>query len=187
MRRGGTRVLVRTADRNDTAKAAIAERIRREALALAPSLRYAGVQSLSESIAPQLRSWRLGATLFGVFGLLALFVAAIGLYSVIAFDVQGRHREIGLRAALGAPARAIVTSLLVTGIRIAATGIGVGLAASWLLAPPLMTDLLYGVTPRDGGVFATVTLILMLSSIAATVLPALRAARIDPGVALRDE
>ncbi len=75
-----------------------------------------------------------------------------------------------------------MTSLLVTGIKIATAGISVGLAAAWLLAPPLMSNLLYGVTPRDGGVFATVTLVLLVSSIVATMLPALRAARIDPGV-----
>ncbi len=187
VRRAGTRLLVRTVDGDETTKAKVAERIRREALALEPSLRYVGVQSLSEVIAPQLRSWRLGATLFGVFGLLALLVAAVGLYSVIAFDVQGRQREIGVRAALGAPAGAIVTSLLVSGIKMAAAGISVGLAAAWLLAPPLMADLLYGVSPRDAGVFGTVTAALILSSMAATILPALRAARIDPGVALRDE
>ena len=183
----GTRILVRTADDDEAAKAAIAERIRREALTLEPGLRYVGVQPLSDVIAPQLRSWRLGAALFGGFGLLALVVAAVGLYSVIAFDVQGRQREIGLRAALGAPAAAIARSLVATGIKIAAVGIAIGLAGAWLLAPPLMADLLYGVSPRDGGVFVTVTVVLVLSSIAATLLPARRAARIDPVVALRDE
>ncbi len=93
VRRSGTRLLVRTADDDEATKAAIGERIRREALLLEPSLRYVGVQPLSAIIAPQLRSWRLGATLFGALGLLALIVAAVGLYSVIAFDVQGRQRE----------------------------------------------------------------------------------------------
>ena len=164
----------------------LAEAIRREALALEPSLRYVGVQPLAEIIAPQLHAWQLGATLFGVFGALALVVAAVGLYSVVAFDVEGRRREIGLRAALGAPAGAILRLVMIGSVRVAGGGIALGLAIAWLTAP-LVDALLYGVSPHDLRVFIGVASALLAACVIASVVPALRAVRIDPVQTLRDE
>jgi predicted permease len=180
------RLIVRVADRRSDTAARVAETIRREALSLEPGLRYVAVRSLDDVISPQLRAWRLGAGLFSVFGALALAVAAIGLYSVVAFDVEGRRREIGVRAALGASSSAILRLVVGDGLRLAAGGVVLGLALSWLFAP-LLSDLLYGVPPQDGAVFALVTLALIAAALLASAIPALRAVNIEPGEALRDE
>jgi predicted permease len=183
---GASRIVVRVAGDDPRALAAVTESIRREALALEPSLRYVGVQSLAEQLAPQLLAWELGATLFSVFGALALLVAAVGLYSVVAFDVEGRRREIGLRTALGAPAASIVRMVMFGNVRVAAAGVLLGLAAAWLTAPQ-MQALLYGTSAHDSSVFVAAAFALLGAAMIAGVAPALRAARIDPTETLRDE
>jgi ABC-type antimicrobial peptide transport system permease subunit len=137
-------------------------------------------------IAPQLRTWQLGAGLFGAFGLLALAVSAVGLYSVVAFDVEGRRREIGVRSALGAPSAAILRLIVGDGLRLAAGGLAAGLALAWLLAP-LAAELLYDVAPQDAAVFAGASVALMAAAIVASAIPACRAARIDPTEALKEQ
>jgi predicted permease len=183
--RGG-RLLVRTQDGDDTTMRRVAETIRREALLLEPDLRYVTARPLDDVISPQLRAWRLGASLFSVFGLLALTVASVGLYSVIAFDVEGRRREIGIRAALGAPSAAILRLVVGEGLRVAAAGVALGLALAWMLAP-LLSNLLYGVTPQDAIVYLLVTVALLTAALVASAGPALSASRIEPSQALRDE
>lgn len=183
---GRQRIVVRVADDDAKAIDRVAEAIRREGLALEPTLRYVGVQPLAEVIAPQLHAWRLGATLFSVLGALALLVAAVGLYSVVAFDVEGRRREIGLRTALGAPAGAIVRMVMAGTVRVAGAGMALGLGLAWLAAP-LMTTLLYGVSAHDSRVFVAAAASLLMAALIASIAPALRAARIDPTETLRDE
>ena len=183
---GRQRIVVRVADGGATAIGRVAEAIRREGLALEPTLRYVGVQALSDVVAPQLLAWQLGATLFGVFGLLALLVSAVGLYSVVAFDVEGRRREIGLRTALGAPAGAIVRLVMAGTVRVAGAGVVIGLGVAWLAAP-LIATLLYGVSAHDSRVFVTAAAALLIAALLAGLAPALRAARIDPTQTLRDE
>ncbi|UCC74012.1 MAG: ABC transporter permease [Gemmatimonadota bacterium] len=160
--------------------------VQRELLAGDPDIRYAVVRPLQERIDPQLRSYRLGATMFGLFGLLALIVAAFGLYSVLAFNVAQRTHEIGVRNALGATRGRIVTLVLKESVGLAAIGIALGLviavAAAGTLAP-----LLYEISPRDPLVLIVVTVTLLLAATAAGLLPASRAARIDPNAALRVE
>jgi predicted permease len=183
--RGG-RLVVRTANADPDTLARIAETIRREALRLEPGLRYVAARPLDDLISPQLRAWRLGAGLFSVFGALALAVATVGLYSVVAFNVEGRRRELGVRSALGASSSAILRLVIASGLRLAAGGVGVGLALAWLLAP-FLSDLLLDVTPQDARVFAAVSVVLVAVSLLASLLPALRAARIEPSRALRVE
>jgi ABC-type antimicrobial peptide transport system permease subunit len=173
--RGG-RLVVRVADGRAETAARVAESIRRETLSLEPGLRYVAARPLDDVISPQLRAWRLGAGLFSVFGALALAVAAIGLYSVVAFDVEGRRREIGVRAALGASSSAILRLVVGDGLRLAAGGIVLGLALSWLLAP-FLSDLLYDVPPQDAAVFALVTLALIAAAVLASAIPAFTATR----------
>ena len=183
--RGG-RLIVRTTDGDSTVKARVAETIRREALLLEPGLRYVTARSMDDVIAPQLRTWQLGAGLFSAFGLLALAVSAVGLYSVVAFDVEGRRREIGVRAALGAPSSAILRLIVGDGLRLSAGGLAAGLALAWLLAP-LASELLYGVGPQDAAVFAGASAALIAAALVASAIPAFRAAHIDPTEALKEQ
>jgi predicted permease len=180
------RLIVRVGDGRDDTAARVAEAIRREALSIEPGLRYVSARLLDEVISPQLRAWRLGAGLFSVFGVLALAVAALGLYSVVAFDVEGRRREIGVRAALGASSAAILRLVIGDGLRMAAGGMVLGLALAWLLSP-MLSNLLYAVRPQDGTVLALAAMSLVAAAVLASVIPALTAAHIEPSEALRDE
>ena len=180
------RLIVRAASADTGALARIAETVRREALAIDPGLRYVSVRPLDDIISPQLRAWRLGAGLFTAFGILALVVAGVGLYSVIMFDVEGRRREIGIRAALGATAPGILRLVVMGGLRLASGGVVAGLVLAWLFAPAL-EGLLYGGRPRDSQVFLSVAIVLAGATVLASLLPALRAARIDPVRALKVE
>jgi ABC-type antimicrobial peptide transport system permease subunit len=153
---------------------------------LAPGLRHVTARSLDDVVSPQLRTWRLGAALFSVFGVLALTVATTGLYSVIAFDVEGRRREMGLRSALGATTTSLLRLVVGDGLRMSVLAITAGLATAWLLAP-LVSGLLFQGSARDTGVYAGVAAALLAAAVAATALPGHRAARVDPGAALREE
>jgi predicted permease len=184
--RNGGLLIVRAADATPDTFARIAEGARRQALALEPSLRVVTARPLEDVIAPQMRAWRLGAGLFTVFGSLALIVAAIGLYSVVMFEVEGRRREMGVRTALGAPSSAILRLVVIDGLRLAAGGVAIGLVAAWLLAPRL-AGLLYGVSPQDGETFTIVAMVLVAATLIASIVPAVRAARVDPSTALRSE
>jgi predicted permease len=149
-------------------------------------VRYATVAPLREAIDPQARAWTLGAAMFSVFGLLALLVAAVGLYSVLAFDVAQRTRELGIRTALGAERGRLLRAVMRDGLRLAAGGIVLGLAAA-VAAAPYAGGLLFEVSPRDPTVLAAVALVLLGVSLIASALPGLRATRVDPMVALRTE
>jgi ABC-type antimicrobial peptide transport system permease subunit len=153
-------------------------------LNLDPRVRFVEMQSFSEVMEPLLRSWTLGATLFTVFGLLALLVAAFGLYAVIAFDVIQRTRELGIRAALGATSRAIIRAVIGRGLRLAGIGVAIGLFAAAMLAPRL-EDMLYGVPARDPTTFLAVAGVLIFVALLAAWVPARRASRVDPAIALR--
>jgi len=135
-------------------------------------------------VAPQMRSWRLGATMFTIFGLLALVVAAIGLYSVVAYDVSQRTRELGVRVALGASAGAVLRLVVGEGVRVVIIGLAVGAAVALALASRV-SPLLYQVSAKDPVTYAGVVGILLVVAIVASLAPALRAARVDPNVALR--
>jgi putative ABC transport system permease protein len=104
----------------------------------------------------------------------------------VAFDVEGRRREIGVRAALGASSSMILRLVVEDGMRLAAGGVVLGLALAWLFAP-MVANLLYQVTPQDFTVFAAVAVALIGVAAAASVIPAFRAAHIEPSEVLRDE
>lgn len=164
----------------------LSEVVRRQIQDLDPAIRFVDVQPLQSLIDPQARTWKLGATMFTVFGVLALVVAGIGLYSVLAFNVAQRTRELGVRAALGATSDRLVYLVFGEGIRLAAAGVVLGavivLAASRAIAP-----LLYEVSPLDPAVFAIVIATLAIVAIAASAIPAWRATRVDPSEALRTD
>jgi len=151
-----------------------------------PNLVFADVRTLDEHVRFAVWEPRVYAQLFGVFSFVALVIAALGIYGVMAYSVAQRTREIGIRMALGA-ARADVQRLVVgQALRLTLLGSGIGLAAAYALTR-FMQAQLHGVRPDDPPTFVGVTLILALSSAAAAWLPTARAVRVDPVVALRHE
>jgi putative ABC transport system permease protein len=124
--------------------------------------------------------------MFLLFGLLALILAAIGLYSVIAYDVAQRTHELGLRIALGAHARDVLRMVLGEGLRFGLAGIGIGVALA-LAAGHWVQPLLYQESAHDPLVFIAVAAILAVVAVAASAIPASRAVRVDPSIALRTE
>jgi ABC-type antimicrobial peptide transport system permease subunit len=151
-----------------------------------PGASFVGTRSLESLVEPGMRPWKLGATMFSLFGGLALVVAAVGLYSVITYGVARRMHEIGVRVALGAQTPDVLRLVVGEGVRIIAIGtvIGVGVA---LLATRFLTPLLYEVSARDPLTFGFVTLVLVIVAAGASLIPALRASRVDPNIALRAE
>jgi ABC-type antimicrobial peptide transport system permease subunit len=151
-----------------------------------PLVRNVEVRPLSRNQDESLRPWRLGATLFTVFGGLALVLATLGLYAVIAYGVTQRVREMGVRVALGAAGGDIVRLILGEGVRVAAVGVVIGIVGA-IAASHWLGEFLFGISPRDPLTFAAVALVLLLVSIVASLVPALRATRVAPGEALRAE
>ena len=131
-------------------------------------------------------SSRFTATFVGILGAMGLFLAAIGLYGVISYTMVQRTREIGIRMALGAQRRDALRLVLGEGVRLAVAGIFVGLAGA-IVATPLVAKMLYGVGPRDPVTFACVAVLMVAVALAASYLPARRATKVDPLIALRYE
>ena len=166
--------------------AALAATVQRRLNTELAGVRLVTSEPYRNTIDPSYGAWRLGATLFLAFGLLALIVASVGLYSVLAFEVAERRPELGVRSALGATRGRLVRLVLGEGLRIAALGIGIGLAAGWWAAGRA-ESLLFGVSPHDPWVLAAVAGAMLLVSTLACGLPAWRAARVDPNETLRTE
>lgn len=135
---------------------------------------------------PVLRPWRLGATMYTIFGVLALAVAAIGLYGVIAYSVAQRLHEMGVRIALGARTGDLLRLVVGEGVRVALIGIVLGVAGAFA-AGKLIASLLFGVPSRDPLTFGIVAIVLLLTATLASLIPAWRASRADPNLALRAE
>jgi predicted permease len=165
---------------------AVAESLRRELQRVAPGDIYIAARPLQDIVDPGLRPWRLGATMFSVFGALALLIAAVGLYGVIAFNVTQRTHELGVRMALGARGRDILRLIVGEGVRVTLVGIAVGTAVA-LLVGRFAAPLLFRVSPRDPLTMLGVALTLLAVAVVASVVPARRAARTDPNLALRAE
>jgi len=158
--------------------------LRQALLAAEPDLVIMAIQPLAASIAATLFPARAAAVLVGLFGLLALALAAVGLYGVIAYSVSRRTREIGIRMALGAEPGAVLRLVLRQGLTLVAVGIGLGgMAAVW--AARLVAGSLYGAGAADPLAYAGAAALLVGVAAVANVVPALRAARVDPMVALR--
>ncbi len=179
---GGTCLLVRPRGK----LAAVVEPLRRTLRAVDPSALRIDVDPLQEGLEPEIRPWRLGATLIGGFGALALLIAAIGLYSLIAHMVASRTHELGVRVALGARGSDVMGLVLGRGLRLAALGLTLGVALA-LAAGPRLGGLLFHTSPRDPLVYLAVVGGLLAAATAACVVPARRALRVDPALALRDE
>jgi ABC-type antimicrobial peptide transport system permease subunit len=149
-----------------------------------PGVSYVAVTPLRKILDGEVRSWDLGATMFALFGALALMLAAVGLYSVIAYNVTQRSHELGVRIALGASARDVLRLVVGSGVRVAAAGILIG-AVIALVAGRFIAPLLYRVSPKDPLIYAAAGLTLLAVAVLASLIPALRATHVDPNIALR--
>ena len=173
-------LMVRTRDKSEL----YTESVRKALQRAMPGASYVSITPFSVVVAQQVQSWKLGATMFTAFGLLALVLASIGLYSVIAYNVQQRTHEMGVRVALGAQVSDVVRLVVREGAGLAAIGVGLGASAA-LYSSRWVKPLLFDVPPWDPAVFVSVIVVLFVVALAASWIPALRAARVDPQVALR--
>ena len=158
--------------------------IRQAAQSVSPDLPYVDVRPLTAMLASQLRPWKLGSQLFSLLGGLAALIAALGLYSAISYSVTRRRHEFGVRRALGAQIVDVVQLVLGQGVRAAAVGIVLGLIAA-LGSARFVRDLLFETSPRNPVVLAAVAATMLVVAIAATLIPAWRASRVDPATVLR--
>ena len=178
----GYAVLLRM--RSDPAKAT--ERVRRTMQAVMPGETYVTPRLFSEIVEGQRRSWQVGATMFVALGGLALVVAAIGLYGVIAYNVAQRMHELGVRVALGAQASNVVRLVVGQGLRFAVFGVAVG-AVLALIAARWVQPLLFEQSATDVRVFALVGAVLLGVALLATSIPARRATKVDPISVLKSD
>jgi hypothetical protein len=146
----------------------------------------AQVRLYQDLIDPQLRPWRLGATLFTAFGALALGIAAVGLFGVVSWLVAQRRREIGLRLALGGTGVVIGRMIILAAVRLVTIGVAAGLGVAVLIAPAA-EEMLFQTSVRDVGVLTGAAMALLVVTLVAAAFPAWRAARSSPMAALRVE
>jgi putative ABC transport system permease protein len=144
------------------------------------------VYSLTEAIERDLWFVRVFGTMFMIFGAIALFLAAVGLYAVMAFSVGRRTREVGIRMALGAKAANVLGMVVRQGLWQLGAGMAAGLTIALGVAQ-LMKVVLFDVQPRDPEIFGLVVAVLSVAGLLACLIPAQRATRVDPLVALRSE
>ncbi len=170
-------------DRDRGRVAQDAQQALQEILPDAPSIRVRPAMSLFDRT---LRAWRLGTTLFIVFGAIAVTLALFGVYSVLAYLIAQRGRELAIRIAVGATATDVSRLVLGETVRVASVGVALGLVGAVVLARGVRA-FLFGVAPLDPAVYAGAAIGLTLASLAATLLPVRRAVAIDPTVALRSE
>jgi putative ABC transport system permease protein len=176
----GNALLIRTRE----TPGAITNALAREVHALDPTLAPYAADRLQEQVDGRGYTQRLAATLLAIFGGMALFLAAIGLYAVMSYSVSQSTRELGVRMALGATVRDLLRLIISRGLRLTIAGVVIGAAAALLLTR-LMGNLLYKVSPRDPIAFGAALIILIVVALVACFLPARRATRIDPVRALR--
>ncbi len=160
--------------------------VRQKVRELDAEVPLANVRTMDEWVSNNAAQPRLNAVLLAAFAIVALAIAAVGTYGVLAYSVSQRTREIGLRLALGAPRGRVVRLIVREGMTIGTLGIGIGLASAYALSGAL-GSLVFGVRVHDPATFAAVSAALAIVALAACTLPALRAARVDPMVSLRDD
>jgi len=158
--------------------------IRRRLQKIMPGAAYVTAAPLRSMVDSQMQSWRLGATMFTVFAALAIALAGIGLYSVLAYGVAQRRQEIGVRVALGAPRSRVVRMIVGGGLRVVGLGVALGGVAA-LVAAPWATPLLFQESATDPLVFGVVAALLVCVGLVACAIPAIAATAVDPNVALR--
>jgi putative ABC transport system permease protein len=172
--------------RTDGSPEALLPVIRQRVHELDPELALANVKTMEQWLANSAAQPRLNTVLLGTFAALALLIASIGIYGVLAYSVSQRTQEIGVRMALGATPKGVLRMTLIEGVKVAGIGMGCGLVAAIAMGQ-VVSSLVFGVNVRDVRTFALVVLMLGIVTVAACVIPALRASRVSPLVALRYE
>jgi len=160
--------------------------IRREVAAIDPEQPLYDVTTLERTLSNSVAPRRFNMLLLGIFAAIALTLATVGIYGVMAFSVTQRTHEIGIRMALGAERRDVLRLVVLQGLRLTLTSVIFGLAGAWLLTR-FLTGFLYGVRPTDPVTFVLVSLVLIAASTLASYVPARRATKVDPMAALRYE
>jgi putative ABC transport system permease protein len=183
--RGSRALSLSVTVRSSLSAATLEPLIRHEIQTVDPDLPVFSVRTMNEVIDGSLASRRFSAELVAVFAVLALLLASVGIYGLLAYMVGQRAHEIGVRMALGATPSIIGKMIVSRGVGLAGIGVGLGLILSGIMAP-LISSLLYGVRPFDPEVFIAVPLILMVVVLLASYIPARRAAKVSPIVALRE-
>ncbi|MEK6286963.1 MAG: ABC transporter permease [Acidobacteriota bacterium] len=170
--------------RTSSKPASLAATVWREVQSIEPNLAVTSVESMADVVGGSLFAARMGAVLLAIFGLLALVLAAVGLYGVMSYSVSRRTREIGIRMALGAGSGNVLRLVLKEGMTLVGGGVAAGLIAAAALTR-LLASFLYGVSPMDATTFVAIPLVLALVALLANYLPARRATKVDPMEALR--
>jgi len=164
----------------------LGDAIRREVVAVDPNVPVYGVRTLDDVVARSVAERRFALQILGFFAGVALLLAAIGIYGVMAYTFSQRTHEIGIRMALGAQPRDILRTAVSEGMTLVAAGLGSGLVGALILTR-FLRSMLYAVTPSDPLTFAALSALLAAVALLACFVPALRATRVDPLVALREE
>ena len=172
--------------KTDGEAAALTPPVRAVIREMDPNLPVADVRTMTDVVGTALATPRFTSVLLSIFAVLALTLSAVGIYGVLAYLVSRRTREIGIRVAIGARRLDVVRMVLGSGLSLALSGIAAGIALAFGITR-LLRGLLHGVTPADPATFAAVATLLALVAVAASAVPAWRAARVDPVVALRSE
>jgi putative ABC transport system permease protein len=175
-------ILVRTSDD----PTALVPAIRKEVLAIDANQPIANISTMEKIVADSIAQPRLSMLLMGLFGALAMILAAVGIYGLLSYAVTQRTQEMGIRMALGAKTTDVLKLILTQGMTLALIGIGIGLIGSFALTR-LLAGLLFGVTPTDASTFISVSVVLIGVALFACYLPARRATKVDPLMALRYE
>jgi len=166
--------------------APLADDVRRTVRSLAPDQPAPQVITMAGAVSQALAGPRFAARVFAAFSVVATLLSVLGLYGVIAFSVARRTREIGVRMSLGARPTDVARLVLGEGLRLAAAGVLLGLAGA-LAGTRLLSSLLFNVRAADGATFVSAAALLLATAVAACLVPARRAARVQPAVALRHE
>jgi predicted permease len=172
--------------RTDRAARSLIPVLRREMSAIDPNSAGLTAMALSDYISAAWFGPRLASLFLGVLGVIAMLLAGVGLYGVMAYSVSQRTREIGIRMALGADPKGVLRMVMRRGLLLAISGIAVGIAIA-LAAAPLIAPLLYHVRPADPVSIVGAALFLIVVAVLASLIPALRATRVDPILALHEE
>ena len=157
-----------------------------DAMSRSKDMPLSNVKSMDDLLEISLGQRRLSMILLGAFSAIALVLASIGIYGVLAYSVTQRSRELGIRMALGAARSRVLRLVIGQGMVLVIIGIGIGLVGAFALTR-LLANQLYSITPTDPATFVGVGFLLAAIAFLATLVPALRATRVDPVVALREE